>query len=125
MYAENVNLGTAIAGERNTSSATASYLVVKDEWNYTSVTLADNSTVVSAVPSIIGNMWINTALSAHVCVIKDGTATVFTIPASAPATTTEATAFTFLRGTRFETNLTIDPDDAMTDGVLIVQWRPI
>lgn len=120
-----VGLGSSIAGERNTDSATASYLSVKDEWTYTVVDLTANSTTVSAAPAMIGNVWINTALSAHTCPIKDNATTLFTLPASAPATTTEATAFTFMRGTRFETSLIVDPDDAMTTGSIVVQWRAL
>lgn len=118
------SLTTAIAGERNTDSATASYLVVKDEWTYTSVDLSANSTTVSAVPAIIGKVWVNTVLSAHACPIKDGSTTVFSLPASAPATISDATAYAFAAGTRFETSLIVDPDDAAT-GTIVVQWRPI
>lgn len=124
MYAEQISLGTAIAGERNTSSATGSYLVVKDEWNYTVVDCANNSTTVSAAPAMIGKVWVNTVLSAHACPFKDGSTTVFSLPASAAATISDATAYTFMEGTRFETSLIVDPDDAAT-GVIVVQWRPI
>ena len=117
-------LGTAIAGERNTDSATGSYLSVKDEWNYTSVDLSNNSTTVSAVPAIIGKIWVNVVLSAHACPIKDNTTTVFSLPASAAATISDATAYSFAEGTRFETSLIVDPDDAAT-GTIVVQWRPI
>jgi len=50
---------------------------------------------------------------------------VFTLPASAPATTTEATSFQFLRGTRFETSIVVNPDNSMSQGSLVVQWREI
>lgn len=122
--AVNSTLATAIAGERNTDSATGSYLVVKDEWTYTSVDLSANSTTVSAVPAIIGKVWVNTVLSAHACPIKDNTTTVFSLPASAAATISDATAYAFAAGTRFETSLIVDPDDAAT-GTIVVQWRPI
>lgn len=124
MYAEQISLGTAIAGERNTSSATASYLSVKDEWNYTVVDCANNSTTVSAAPAIIGKVWVNTVLSAHACPFKDNATTIFSLPASAAATISDATAYTFMEGTRFETSLIVDPDDAAT-GSIVVQWRPI
>lgn len=120
-----INLDTAIAGERNVDSATDSYLSVKDEWNYTAVTLTDDSTTVSTTPAIVGSIWVNAALSAHTCPIKDGSTTVWTIPASTPVTTSEATAFTFLKGTRFETSLIVDPDNSMTTGSIVVQWRPL
>lgn len=124
VHLPHTSLDTAIAGERNSDSASTSYLSVKDEWTYTPVSLVDNTTVISAAPAIIGNIWVTAALSAAACPIKDGANTVFSLPASAPATTTEATAFTFLRGTRCETSLVIDPDDAAT-GTIVVQWRPL
>jgi hypothetical protein len=121
MYAERLSLGTALAGERNPDSASTSYLSVKDEWTYTIVTAANDLTVISAAPAILGAVWINTALSAHTVPIKDGANTLFTIPASAAA----GTAYEFLKGTRCETNLVVDPDDAATSGVIVVQWRPL
>ena len=120
-----VNLDTVLAGERNVDSAADSYLVVKDEWKYTVVDLTADTTTVSANPAMIGNLWINTALSAHTCPIQDGSTVVFTLPASAPATTTEATSFQFLRGTRFETSIVVNPDNSMSQGSLVVQWREI
>lgn len=100
------------------------HVMARDEWNYTVVDLATDSTVISAAPAIIGKVWVNVVLSAHACPIMDGATTLFSLPASAPATTTEATAFAFLRGTRCETSLVIDPNDAAT-GTIVVQWRPI
>jgi hypothetical protein len=121
---QHVTLGAAIAGERNADSASLGYLSVKEDWNYTLVDLVDNSTVVSATPAIIGTIWVNTVLSAQACPIKNGAVTVYSLPASAPVTTTEATSFKFLRGTRFDTSLIVDPDDAAT-GTIVVQWRPL
>lgn len=117
-------LGTAIAGERNTSSASGSYLSVKDEWNYTSVPFAGSNVTVSAVPTIIGKVWVNTVLSAHVCAIKDNATTIFSLPASAAATISDATAYSFAEGTRFETSLIVSPNAAAT-GTIVVQWRPL
>ncbi len=115
-----VSQGTNIAGERQTSSDSLSYISTKEDWNYTVVDIADNSTTVSSAPAIIGNVWVNTVLSAHACPIKDDTTTVYSIAASA-AVNTEVLA---LKGTRFETSLIVDPDDAAT-GEIVVQWRLI
>ena len=108
------------AGERQTSSETLSYVSVKEDWNYTVVDLSDNSTTVSAAPTIIGNVWVNTALSAHACPIKDDTVTVRSLDASSAVNT----EFLGMKGTRFETSLIVDPDDAAT-GLIVVQWRLI
>jgi hypothetical protein len=94
------------------------------EWTYTVVDLSTNSTTVSAAPAIIGNIWVNTVLSAHACPILDGATTIWSLPASTPVTTTDATSFKHLHGTRCETSLIVDPNDAAT-GAIVVQWRLI
>ena len=119
-----VNLDTAIAGERNADSATGSYLSVHEEWNYTSCPFAGSAITVSAAPAIIGKVWVNTVLSAHVCAIKDNATTIFSLPASAAATISDATAYTFAAGTRFETSLVVSPNASGT-GTILVQWRPL
>lgn len=107
-----------------TGSALSTYVPsnAKDEWTYTIVDLSTNSTTVSATPAVLGNIWVNVVLSAHACPIQDNATTVYSLPASAPVTTTEATGFQFLRGTIFATSLIVNPDDAAT-GTIVVQWR--
>lgn len=88
-----------------------------EEWQYTVVNLATDSTTVCPVPAVIGNIWVNTVLSAHACPIIDGATTLFTIPLSTAAGTT----FTHMKGTVFLTNIIVDPDNAAT-GSIVVQW---
>lgn len=109
-----------IAGERNATSATNSYLAVHEQWNYTVVNVADDSTTVSSVPAILGRVYVDVVLSAHALPFKDAAVTVFNLPASTAA----GTSFVGLVGTRFESSLIVDPNDAAT-GTVVVQWRPI
>lgn len=118
--AMHATLATAIAGERNPDSESNSYLVVREEWNYTVVSLAVDSTTVSAVPAVLGRVYVDAVMSAHACPFKDGATTVFSLVASLAA----GTSFVGMVGTRFATSLIVDPDNAAT-GTIVVQWRPI
>lgn len=114
-----VNSLPTIAGERNTSSTTNSYLVVHDDdYNIDVVDTSTDTTTVSAAPARLGGVYINTTLSAHTVVIKDNTVAKFTIPASAAAGT-----FYPFKG-RFETSLIVDPDDSSTGSITVLS-RPI
>lgn len=113
-----VAIQSLIAGERIPSSSTTSYLSTKEDWNYTIVDLSVDSTTISAVPAILGNIWVNVVMSAHVCPILDGSTTVLSLPASSAVGAT----FTYAKGTRFTTSLIVDPDNAAT-GTIVVQWR--
>lgn len=114
-------LATAISGERLSSSATTSYLSTKQDWNYTRVDLAaDAGVTVSATPAILGKVYVDTVLSAHACPFLDGATTVFSLIASLAA----GTNFSAMEGTRFETSLIVNSNDAAT-GLLVVQWRPL
>lgn len=85
------------------------------EWKIKTVDLAVNSTVVESVPCLVQGVYINTALSAHACPIKDGTTgQQFDIPASASA----GTLYDFGE-CRFLENLTVDPDDTATGSITI------
>ena len=90
----------------------------QDGWNYTVVDLADNSTTIRTGKTILGNIWVNTQLSAHACPIKDGTVTLISLAASAAVNAT----LTAQAGTLCRTSLIVDPDDAAT-GSIVVQWR--
>jgi hypothetical protein len=95
-----------------------------DEWTYTTIDLSTDAAnaVSGGLPAVIGNIWVNAVLSAHACPILDGATTIYSLPASAPVTTTEATAFTFLKGTICATSLIVNSNDAAT-GTIVVQWR--
>lgn len=85
------------------------------EWKYASVDLSANSTTVESVPCLVKGWHVTTALSAHVCLIKDDTTAVLAVPASA------AVGDTFdCEGIRFETSLVVDPDDSGTGTITVV-----
>jgi len=90
-------------------------------WNYTIVDLAtDADTTVTAVPAILGGFKIDTAMSAHVALIKDGAATVITLPASSAVNFRED----YGGGILMATNITIESDNSGT-GKVGVFWRNI
>ena len=78
------------------------------------VDLAANSTTVFDGPCLLLGVWVNTALSAHACPIKDGAAAVVTLPASLAAGQNPP-----FPGVRFETSLVVDPDDAATGNITV------
>jgi hypothetical protein len=84
------------------------------EWKYAVVDLATNSTTVESVACLVNAVYINTATSAHACIIKDDTAATYTIPASAAA----GNRYGF-GPTRFETSLVVDPDDSATGSITV------
>jgi hypothetical protein len=94
-------------------------LVRSDSWNATVVDVSVDSTTVTSKPARLGGIFINTALSAHALPIIDGATTIFTIPASATA----GTFYNFI-GTKFNTSLIVDPNDAAT-GNITVLWDPM
>jgi len=89
-----------------------------DEWLYSAVDLADDSTTVESVPVVLKAVYVNTVLSAHACPIKDDTAAVFTLKASLAAG--EVINF---EGTRFETSLVVDPDNSATGNITLIYKR--
>lgn len=90
-------------------------------WDYKIVTLTDDSTTVYPSRCIIGPMLVTTAFSAHTVDVKDGTTILMTLPASSAL----HTEFAQLEHTRVLTSLVIDPDNAMTGGVLLVRFLPV
>ena len=93
--------------------------LVQTQVDYAVVSVTDDTTTVYTGPSMLHGVYINTALTAQVLPIKDGTTTVITIPASAAA------GMHFpIPGIRFETSLIVDPDNAAT-GSVTVAFRPV
>lgn len=78
------------------------------------VDTSDNTTTVNAAATYLYGIYVNTALSAHTVVIKDGTTAVLTLPASTAA----GTQINFY-GRRFDTSLVVDPDDSSTGGITL------
>lgn len=87
-------------------------------WTPTVVDLANNITTVKTTSVDVKSVYINTTMSAHACLIKDGATTKFIIPASSVA----GTVFDFAGedGVEFNTNLIVDPDDAGTGNITIL-----
>jgi hypothetical protein len=115
MFIEAIEEGEGVTQSLRSSG---NALWISEEWNYTVVDLSTDSTVVTASPALIGNIWGNTVLSAHACPVMDGATSLFSLPASSAV----GTVFSHLKGTRVA-SLTIDPDNAAT-GAIVVQWRP-
>lgn len=90
-----------------------------EEWKYTAVDTSVNSTTVSSKPALVVGVYVNTVLSAHTVIIKDGTTPVLTIQASLAAGT-----MLDIPPTRFETSLVVDPDDSSTGNVTVF-WRDL
>lgn len=91
-----------------------------DEWLYSVQDTSSNGpTTILGVPALVNAVYINTALSAHTVVLKDGSSSVYTIPANATA----GNKYGF-GPTRFETSLVIDPDDAST-GSVTIEYRDL
>ena len=70
-------------------------------------------------PALLFGVYVNTVLSAHTVIFKDGTDVKLTLPASLAAGSERN-----FYGARFETSLVIDPDDAST-GDVTVFYRPL
>ena len=93
--------------------------LVQVQNDYAVVDVADNSTTVFTGPCILYGIFVNTVLSAHTCLIADGSTTVITLAASTAANSN----FDF-QGIRFETSLVVDPNDAGTGGITVF-YRPV
>ena len=81
-------------------------------------TATDSTTVHTGRARLMG-VYINTSLSAHTVIIKDGTTAKYTIPASAVA----GQYFPF-PGATFNTSLVVDPDNSST-GNITVEYIPV
>jgi len=89
------------------------------EFKYAVVDTSDNSTTVSTRNSMLRGVYINTSLSAHTVVIKDGTTSVFTIPASS-----FAGQFIPFGDVVFTGGIVVDPDDSSTGSITVV-YKPV
>ena len=86
---------------------------------YSIVDASDNTTTVYSGNCMLYGVYINTVLSAHAVLIKDGTTTVVSIPASAAVG-----EYIPFPGIRFDTSLIVDPDDSAT-GSITVAYRTV
>lgn len=125
MYAESVDLGSLIAGERNTSSATNGYLVVRNETNLSVISKTSAVTIGAGAANdthLIG-IRILAALTGT-CVIagfadSDGTAQSITIPAASVGD------FDFRGAINSAGALTVTCSTAADDNLVCVMWRPV
>lgn len=114
---EKTTLATQLAGEEQTDSKYNSQSRVTEDWKWKRVNLSADSTEVCDGPCRLGVIRVETAMSAHACVIKNGTDTYATLAASSAA----GTVFDFGKFARFTDSLVIDPDNSGT-GVLLVHY---
>lgn len=82
-------------------------------------TSGNGPTTIHDGPALLFGVYVNTVLSAHTVVFKDGTTAKITLPASLAAGSSPK-----FYGARFETSLVIDPDDSST-GSITVFYRPL
>ena len=102
-------------------TAAAATLGVHFENEYSAeIDWENNSTTVYDGPCVLSGIYFTEAASAHTCVIKDGTTTVLTLPASIAV----ATIYNF-PGIKFNTSLVADPDDSASAGKAVFIYRPL
>lgn len=119
------SLATAIAGERNTSSATNSYLVVRKECNLSVISKTTAVTIGGGAANdthLIGLM-IHTALTGTCAITgfadSDGTAQTYTLPVG-------SVGFKDFYGAINSAGaLTITCSNASDDNLVAVLWRPV
>lgn len=126
VHVPSVSLDTAIAGERNTDSATLGYLVVRNEAN---LSVISKTTAVTIGSGAVGDTHliglVVTAALTGTCVItgfadSDGTAQSITLPVATPA------GFKDFRGAVNSAGaLTVTCSTAGDDNFVSVLWRPV
>lgn len=88
-------------------------------WQTLPIDTADNSTTVTTKRTIVHGVYVNTVLSAHTVILKNGTETKYTLPASLPAGT-----YIPIGDALFESGLVVDPNDAST-GNITVEYKEL
>lgn len=86
-------------------------------WESKNVDLAVNTTTILPTAAILKGVYVNTVMSAHTCLIKNGADTLLIIPSSTAAGT--VIDFAGEKGVLFDTNLIIDPDDSASGNITI------
>lgn len=118
------SLATAIAGERNPSSATASYLVVRQEANLSIISKTTAVTIGggAANDTHLMGLMISTALTGTCAITgfadSDGTAQTYTLPAASVGFKD------FFGAINSAGALTITCSNASDDNLVAVLWRP-
>lgn len=83
------------------------------------VNVATDSTTVYTGPCLLHGIYVDAALSAHACPIKDDTTTKITLVASLAVGTNLV-----FPGVLFATSLVVDPDNSGS-GTLVVFYEPL
>lgn len=120
-----VNLNTSIAGERNVTSSTTSYLVVRKECNLSIISKVTAVTIGAGAANdthLIGLM-IHTALTGTCAITgfadSDGTAQTYTLPAG-------SVGFKDFYGAINSAGaITITCSNVADDNLVAVLWRPV
>ena len=100
---------------RDSSIADASRMT-HSECAYAVVDTSTDSTTVSAVPTIVFGVYVNTVLSAHTVIIQDDSTAVITLPASLAA----GTNLHWPNGIRCNTSLVVNPDNSSTGNITVL-----
>ena len=85
----------------------------------TTVSLASGTQTVCTQPCLLLGVYVNTALSAHTCGIKDGTTAKLTLPASTTAGTNMN-----CHGSKFDEKLVVEPNASGT-GTIVLFWKTV
>lgn len=121
-----VNLDTAIAGERNANSATAAYLVVRQECNLSVISKTTAVTIGggAAGDTHLMGIFITAALTGTCAITgfgdSDGTAQTYTLPAATTAGFKE-----FHGAINSAGALTVTCSNAGDDNLVAVLWRAV
>lgn len=120
-----VDLSSAIAGERNPDSATNSYLVTQEQSNLSIISKTTAVTIGggAANDTMLLGVFVTAALTGS-CVItgfadSDGTATSITLPAAT------ARGDYAIRGINSAGALTVTCSNASDDNLVLIKWRPV
>ena len=86
----------------------------------TVVNMTDDSTTVCSQPCVLLGIHVNTALSAHVCTIDDGTTSKIILDASLAAG-----SYPNFHSAIFDTSLIVNPHNDASAGQIVVFWREL
>jgi len=87
-------------------------------WNFGVVDLETDISTVTPAAALVKGFYVNTVLSAHAVVIKNGTTAVFTIEANKAAGS--LVDFAGTDGVIFDTSVIVDPDNSSTGNITVI-----
>jgi hypothetical protein len=86
-------------------------------WHAKAIDLDDDVTTVLSTAAIVKGIYVNTVMSGHPCLIKNGTDTLLVIPATSAAGT--VIDFAGEKGVLFDTSVIVDPDNSATGNITV------